>query len=273
MLSILINHYKSPVALKLCLQSARETLANIDHEIIVADSQAERETGRTLRHDFPEVRYLPFEKNVGFAKLVNAAMREARGEFFFILNADNVLIPGTTEVLLRYLNTHPDVGIVGPRLEYQNGEHQPSAFRFYTPFVIAARRSFLGVTPWGKRILNRFTLKDVLAEPARSMQPLLVDWLMGSALLVRRKAYEAVGPLDERFFMYFEDVDWCRRFWGKNWKVVWFPQTRIVHVHGQASKSRGALFDVILNPYARIHLKSAFLYFRKYGLKTPRRGA
>lgn len=272
MLSVLINHYRSPAALKLCLQSAQQSLRDIEHEIIVSDSAAERATERMVAHDFPEVRYLPFQRNVGFAKLVNAAIKQARGEFLFILNADNVIILKTVETLIEYLRGHPDVGMVGPRLEYQNGAHQPSAFRFYTPLIIVARRTFIGNMQFGKRALGRFMLCDILREPIATMNPLTVDWLMGSAILVRREAAEAVGPFDEHFFLYFEDVDWCRRFWEKGWKVVWFPQVRIVHVHGQASKSRNPFFDVFLNPYARIHFFSAIKYFKKYGLKTPHYG-
>ena len=272
MLSVLINHYRSPVALKLCLRSIRETLAETPHEVIVSDSAAERETGRMLRSDFPEVHYLEFARNVGFAKLVNAGLRAAGGDPLLILNADTVLIENTAKTLAQFLQAHPDVGMVGPRLEYQNGSHQPSAFRFYTPAVIAARRTFFGRTPWGRRVLERFMLRDILSEPIAAMAALPVDWLMGSAFMVRRKAAEEVGELDERFFLYFEDVDWCRRFWERGYKVMWFPSARVVHVHAQASRKRGALFDIMLNPLTRIHVTSAVKYFRKHGLATPHYG-
>jgi hypothetical protein len=275
MISVIVNHYRSPIALKLCLRSIADALAHIPHEVIVADSAAERKTQRMLAHDFPHVRYLPFGENVGFAKLVNAGIAHAREDFLLILNADTILISGTVEVLLEYLSIHPDVGIVGPRLEYQNGNHQPSAFRFYTPLVIVARRTVVGKLSFGKRALDHFMLRDVIGDPQRDlsrMEPIPVDWLMGSAWLVRRKAASSVGPLDERFFLYFEDVDWCRRFWEKGWSVVWIPSVRIVHVHAQASKKRGGIFDVILNPLTRVHIASAIRYFRKYGLRTPRYG-
>ena len=269
MLSVIITHFRSPVTLKLCLRSLRETLQGIPHEIIVSDSEAQRETGRIVRHDFPEVIYLAHETNVGYARLVNAGIKKAKGDTFLIINADTVLPEGSAEGLLKYLKEHPDVGIVGPRLEYQNGKHQPSAFRFYTPLTIIARRTVLKKLRFGREALDRFMLKDVLREPVSEMEPLSVSWMMGSALMVRKKAVEEVGVMDTRYFLYMEDVDWCRRFWDKGWKVVWLPSVRIVHVHAQASKKRGGVLDVFFNKLTRIHIRSAIKYFRKWGLKTP----
>ena len=100
----------------------------------------------------------------------------------------------------------------------------------------------------------------------------VVDWLMGSALLVRRTAYEQVGGLCEDYFMYMEDVDWCRNFWEKGWKIVYYPEVFFYHYHFQASKKRGAIIDLFTNKYTRTHLLSAIKYFRKYGLKVPKYG-
>ena len=104
------------------------------------------------------------------------------------------------------------------------------------------------------------------------LEPAPVDWLMGSTLLVRKAAYEDVGPMNEEYFMYMEDVDWCRSFWKKEWKVVYYPETFFYHYHFRASKGSNPVVDLFTNKYARIHLLSAIKYFRKYGLKVPKYG-
>ncbi|MGH8884933.1 MAG: glycosyltransferase family 2 protein [Egibacteraceae bacterium] len=265
---MVVSHYRSPDALRRCLESLRQSLAGIFHEVFVCDSEAEPGMGRLIEAAFPQVAYRPFSQNVGYAKLVNVGLREARGELLLILNADTLVPPGTVEVLAGHLADHPDVGMVGPRLVYPDGVHQPSAFRFYRPFTIAARRTALGRTAAGRREMNRFLLKDVIGEFLDELPVVSVDWLMASALLVRKAAADSVGPLDERFFMYFEDVDWCRRFWAQGWKVAWVPTARVVHAHGQASKKQGGgIAALVRNPYARAHLLSATKYFSKHGLR------
>lgn len=273
MLSIIITHYKSPVALKLCLQSIARELAHVKHEVFVADSEAQPGTREMMQHDFSEIGYIAFPDNVGYARLVNAGLEAASGDPILVMNADTVLTEGSVQTLMRYLKEHPDVGIVGPRLEYMNGKHQPSAFRYYAPMTILARRTPYGKTPAGKRELARFTLQDVIAEPIADMQPTPVDWLMGSVLLIRRKALEEVGHLDTRYFMYMEDVDWCRSFWEKGWEVVWVPNARVVHVHGKGSKKHNPVVDIFVNKLARTHAKSAVKYFKKFGTDVPRYGA
>ena len=103
-------------------------------------------------------------------------------------------------------------------------------------------------------------------------EPTPVDWVMGSALMMKKSTVDRVGMLDEAFFMYMEDVDWCRRMWEAGYKVMYYPDASAYHYHFQASKKRGNIVDALLNKYTRIHIKSAYIYFRKHGLKTPRYG-
>ena len=264
MLSIIINHYKSPEVLRLCLNYLKKNAPD-GSEIIVTDSETIEKTQDMMHYDFPEIIFLREEKNVGFAKSVNRGIQNARGDFFLIINAD-VMVTEKDAIpkMLSYMESHPDLGALGPRLFNINGEHQPSCFRFYTPRTILARRTPYGKTPWGKKELERFLINVTGSDPITS------DWVMGSALLVRRSAYEQVGPMDERYFMYLEDTDWCRTLWEKGWKVVYYPEAFFYHYHFQASKKHGAILDVLTNKYTRIHLLSAIKYFRKYGLKVPR---
>lgn len=269
-LSIIINHYKSPEVLKLCLNYLKKN-APQGSEIIVTDSETIEKTQDMMRYDFPEIIFLQEKKNVGFAKSVNRGIGNAQGDFFLIINAD-VMITEKAAIpqMLAYMKEHKDIGILGPRLFNINGEHQSSCFRFYTPGTILARRTPFGKTPWGKRELNRFLITK--GSDPKALKPVGSDWLMGSALLVRKAAHEDVGPMSEKYFMYMEDVDWCRSFWEKNWKVVYYPETFFYHYHFRASKGSNPVTDLFTNKYARIHLLSAIKYFRKYGLKVPRYG-
>lgn len=272
MLSIIVTHYKSPQYLKICLDDLQRHSPR-GSEFIVSDSETTESTRAMMASDFPAVTFLETETNVGFAKLVNRALLEARGDFFLILNAD-IIVPNSAAIpkMLAYLKASPTVGMLGPRILNLDGSHQPSCFRFYAPLTVLARRTWLGKTAWGKKELARFLIPSSYG----SMQPMVkafpVDWLMGSALLVRRAAYERAGGLDERYFMYFEDLDWCRSFWEKNWQVLYYPEAFFYHHHGRASKKRGVFLDLLMNRYTRIHFMSALKYFKKYGFSVPRYG-
>lgn len=268
-ISFIITHYKQAELLRTCIESIKEHVKNFDYEIIVADSETQEETRELLRTRFPDVILSESKENIGFSRIVNRALELVRGDFVIIMNADIVLPDSSIEDVINFLEKHKDVGLVGPALSYPNGSFQPSGFRFYNPLTLFARRTFLGKMWPGKQDLDRFLMKDVdLAK-----HPVAVDWLMGSALFTKKEALGKVGPMDERFFMYFEDVDWSRRFWENGYSVIYYPHARLVHHHIKASKKSGGFFDLVLNKYTRIHLISAFKYFRKYGLKTPRYGA
>lgn len=275
MLSIIVNHYQSPEVLKLCLKYLKQN-APEGAEFIVTDSETTEKTELMMRCEYPAVTFLPAKKNIGFAKSVNKGLSAAHGDFFLIINADVIIddanaLPKMLECML----ANSDIGILGPRLLNINSEHQPSCFRFYSLLTILARRTPFGKTTWGKRELERFL---ILPPPnsnnfqGENKGNFPVDWLMGSALLVRRKAYEQVGGLCEDYFMYMEDVDWCRTFWEKGWKIVYYPEVFFYHYHFQASKKKGPLIDLFTNTYARTHLLSAVKYFKKYGFKVPRYG-
>ena len=280
-ISIIINHYQTLEVLQLCLKSLLKNLPeNIESEIIVTDSETQEETEEIMREFFPQITFLTSEKNIGFGRLVNKALKKAKGEYILIINADIVIDKKETiEKMIGYLENNSKVGNIGPKLLNINSTRQASCFRFYTPAVIACRRTFLGKTKWGKKVLSHFLMDDAFVETEFQRNPLKlgfnnspisVDWLMGSALFVRKEAIEKVGYFDERFFMYLEDTDWCRRFWETGYKVVYFPQAKMYHYHIQASKKKGGVLDLFFSKYTRIHLLSAVKYFLKWGLKKKK---
>ena len=261
-LSIIIVNYKNLELLKLCLKSIRENLSgeNLAYEVLVVDSQAQPETEPVLSENFPEVKYLPFQKNVGYAVGVNRGIKNSSGQYFLILNPDIVVTKEAIPGMLAHLKTHPEVGMLGPRLLGFNGEIQNSRFNFYRPWTIVYRRTFLGQTVLGRKELARFNLAG--NDPA---EPIYPDWLMGSAILTSREAVAKVGPMDERFFLYFEDVDWARRFWENGFKVQYFPEATMLHYHQRSSRAGFDLLDFFLRREARWHMASALKYFFKHG--------
>jgi GT2 family glycosyltransferase len=151
------------------------------------------------------------------------------------------------------------VGMLGPKLLNFNGTLQDSCFRFYRPITIIYRRTFLGHFAFAKRHLDSFLMKDY-----NHMDIKEVDWLMGSAMMISRKALNDVGLMDSRYFMYFEDVDWCRRFWENGFKVVYYPIVSMHHYHGKGSAKGGVVNSLLSSRLTWIHILSGIKYFKKF---------
>lgn len=258
-LSVIVTNYKTPELLKLCLKSIRESISDFDFEVFVMDAHSDEDTEFVVKEYFPEFKFVPFRYNVGFGALVNEGLALAKGEYILILNSDIILTKGAAEKMINYLKLNRSVGIIAPQLLNFDGSVQNSYFRFFGPLTILARRTFFGKTKWGKNLIAKFLMKDFNHREAKE-----VDWVLGSAMLVSSAAASKIGPMDKRFFMYFEDVDWCRRFWESGFKVVYFPEAKMYHYHLRASKKRGGILDIFVNKYTWIHISSAVKYFWKY---------
>lgn len=260
-LTIAVNSYKNQDILRLCLESVRKEMpkAGISYEVLVADSATEEDMEMMMREDFPEVRFFPFKDNVGFKTLVNVSLEEARGEYVLLINSDIILSPDALPKLLAYLKEHPEIGVLGPKQFNFNGSLQQSCFHFYRLETIVYRRTWLGKLPFGKKHLRWFTLADEDLS-----RPRTVDWLIGSAMLVSREKALEIGPMDNRFFMYMEDVDWCRRFWERGYKVIYFPEAFVYHYHGKGSAKGGFFGSLLSNRLTWYHIESALKYFWKY---------
>lgn len=264
-LSIIITSYKSPELLKVCIESVKKNLTLPSYEIIVSDSATEEATELMMREEYPEIKFISTRDNVGFQEVVRKGYEQSLGQYILILNGDIIVTKNAIENLLKFVKTHPDAGIVGPRLLNFNETLQYSCCRFYSPLTIVYRRTFLGKLGFAKRHLDRFLMKDFDHNSTKE-----VDWLMGSALMTCRQAIEKVGLMDSRFTMYMEDVDWCRRFWEHGYKVIYFPHSNMYHYHGRGSAGKNILLSLFANRLAWIHIASAVKYFWKYaGKKIP----
>lgn len=266
-LSIIVTSYRNPRLLKICLDSVIADAEGIDCELIVSDSATEEDTEMMMREEYPEVGFFPHRENVGFQALLRAGIESSKAPYLLLLNGDIIATKGSIRALLEFVKEDPSVGLAGPRLLNFDGTTQDSCFRFYKPLTILYRRTFLGKLPLAKKHLDWFLMRDYDRR-----EPQDVDWLMGSALLVRRSALEEVGLMDKRFFMYMEDVDWCRRFWEKGFKVMYYPFSAMHHYHGKVSDKGGALKSLLTSPLTWVHISSALKYFAKYlGKANPHR--
>lgn len=258
-LSIIITHYRNPDLLKVSLDSVKKNLKLSECEIIVSDSATLEKTALMMREDYPEIKFLSSKDNIGFSGTVNRGLGIAKGDYILILNGDVIVKEGSIEKLLEFIKKHPDTGIVGPQLLNFNETLQPSSFRFYTPLTILYRRTFLGKMKFAKKRLEDFTMKSFDHQSTKE-----VDWIMGSVLMTSRLALEKTGFMDLRFKMYFEDTDWCRQFWEKGFKVIYYPEAKMYHYHGKGSASKNAIKSLLFNKLTWIHIISALKFFNKY---------
>lgn len=264
-LSIIITNYKNPELLKVCIDSIKKNVTGVDYEIIVADSATEEDTELMMRDDYPEVRFIPSKENIGFGRTVENGYRESAGKYILILNADIIVKKDSVEKLLEYIKKDEKIGIVAPMLLSFNDSLQYSCCRFYTLLTIVYRRTFLGKTSWGKKHIDWFLMKDYDHKEPRE-----VDWVQGSAMMTSRTAIQKVGLMDKRFQMYFEDVDWCRRFWEAGYKIIYYPEAKIYHYHGRGSAGKSLIKTLLFNRLTWLHIISAVRYFAKYrGKKLP----
>ena len=247
-LSILIVNWNTRDLLARCLASIYAHPPSPAFEVIVVDNASTDGSPAMVRERFPQVRLIENGENVGFARANNQAIRESRGAYLLLLNSDTLVLPAAFDRLLAFMAAHPRAGMVGPRVLNPDGSLQPSC----TPFPTLAReawRMFHGdrIRPWAVYAMTAWDVET----------PREVDVLMGAALLVRRQVIDEIGLLDEAFFMYSEEVDWCLRAKKAGWKVWWEPRAQIIHYGGQSSKQ--ASEKMFLHLY-----RSKVLFFRKH---------
>ncbi len=263
-ITIAVQSYKNPEMLRLCLKSVQKFAGKEVLEVLVADGETQEDTALMMREEFPDVIFLPHEKNVGFGSLVNACIEKARGEYVFFINSDVILEENSIKTLKEYMNKHPEVGLCGPAQKNFNGVLENTRFSFYKPQTILYRRTILKHLPFARKHLDEFEMK----KHENIKEPYSVAWVIGSAMFIRRDVIDKIGGMDsKRFFMYMEDVDWCRRIWEAGFSVKYNPQCSIFHFYGKGS-AKGGLFGIFFNKLTLIHISSALKYFLKYKGKS-----
>lgn len=264
--SILIVHFNTSRLLRQTLKGIFRSVFNVSFEVIVVDNNPLMRIADMVRAEFPQVRLLVSDHNLGFGNGMNVAMQSAVGRYLFVFNPDIVMKDHVLDELARFMDQHPDVGMCAPRLLNPDKSLQCSCYRFMKPELIFYRRiPFLGMCAFAKRATDLYLMKEWDHTDMRD-----VDYVLGAAMFVRREAYQSVGGFDPNFFVYFEDQDWCRRFWKAGWRVVYQPRAELLHYHRRET-AEGNFFKQIFNPLTHMQMKSAIYYYHKYrGESNPR---
>lgn len=246
-LSIVIVNWNTRDLLRDCLGSVFQGLGALKAEVLVVDNASSDGSCAMLRQLFPQVRLIENEHNLGFAAGNNVALRRAKGRHVLLLNTDTLVRGHVLPEAVAWLDLHPDVAVMGPRVLNGDGSVQPSCSAFPSLFFLAMQT--FGLTRFGALDRYRMTGWDRLTERR-------VDVISGAAMFVRRSAMAAVGLLDEAFFFYGEETDWCRRFKKAGWKIVFAPIPEIVHFGNGAAGKLNHRRDVLMTQgTTRLHRK------------------
>jgi hypothetical protein len=252
-LSICIVTYQSKDYLNECLRSIYGNANRFTYEIIITDNRSTDGTVEMVQAEFPDVQVIMNEENLGYTAPMNQALRKAQGRYLMQLNPDTVALPGAFERLVGYLDGHPEVGICGPKVLNPDGSLQKPCRRG-DPRPWAVLSYFSGLA---KRYPKSRFFGEYLMSYMDEDQTHPVAGVSGSCMLIRRAVIEQIGYLDELFFAYQEDADFCFRARQANWQVMYYPEAQIIHYGGQGGSR--------VEPYRSIYQwhRSYFLYYRK----------
>ena len=242
--SLVIVNFNAGQALVECLGSVVQR-DDVENEIILVDNGSTDGSRELARARFPELRLVELGENRGYAAANNRGLALATGEWVGLLNPDTVVPPGALRALVEVLQANPELGAVGPALVWPNEEPQPYSHGGDPSPLYLARRA-----------IGRLFGRALHAWAGGSLRR--VDWVSGAALIARRAAIQQIGGLDEQFFLYFEDVDLCRRLRESGWQIAFVPSVAIVH------RSRPDAADVGRRRHYDHSLKS--FYRKHYGV-------
>jgi GT2 family glycosyltransferase len=250
--AIVIVSYRSGEAARTCLDAAIADLGSVRWEAVVVDNASDG-NGLAAASLLPNVRLVANPINVGFGAAVNQAARATSAPLLWLLNPDCVVQPDAFAALRRVLEGDPRCAIAAPRLMNVDGTVQESARGEPRALTgLFGRNTWLTRYFPSSRIVRRnLRAAELVASGAESAT---IDWAMGAAMLVRREAFDEVGGFDERFFLYWEDADLCRRLRDRGWTVRYVPGSRVTHAGGASAKTDPALA-------ARAFHRSAYLYY------------
>jgi GT2 family glycosyltransferase len=266
-LSIVIVNLNDKDRLKACLESIHEKVQALDYEVFVVDNASTDGSAEMVKQSFPWVKLIQNDRNLGFARANNQAIRISQGRYVLLLNCDTRLLDRTSSEMIRYMDDTPRFGALAPKVMYRDGTIQTSNNAFpdlFTEFLRLSRVSSLISDVEFRRALGvrlgRFlgqSINEYLRVYWDHDRLREIDWATAACLLVRRKTIDQIGLLDEGFFMYYEDADWCLRMHRRGWKRVYFPHFSIVHDVGRGRGDRHQLEDISRH-------RSRFYYYNKH---------
>jgi hypothetical protein len=234
---------------------------NLNFSVVIVDNGS-HENVDGLKNRFANLEVIKQGKNMGFGYSHNRVFEKILARYYFILNPDTEFPAGQNFLakFVKFMDNNPKIGIAGPKIFYPDGTLQYSCYRFPSFFQPFFSRTSFGRTKIGRKATDRYLMKDFDHNSTRP-----IDWVMGSAMFFRREVYLKLGGFDERYFMYAEDSDLCRRIWEAGWAVYYVHDIHLKHTHGRASaKVPNPLIAVLKNKFTRVHIVSWLKYFLKW---------
>jgi GT2 family glycosyltransferase len=244
--SIIIVNYNTKELLRDSIISIMKNTLNINYEIIVVDNNSSDGSVQMVENEFPSVVLIASEKNGGFAYANNLGVAKAKGKYIFLLNSDTIILNDAISKMFNFMEENKEIGILGPKLLNADLTDQTSVFGFPTIFKEVA-----SIFEFKKLLKNKIIKKVVLAMSKivlpsdvgqymrnydKDRKPEVVQVLVGAAMLIREEVIDAIGGLDENYFMYYEEIDYCLQAYKQGWKCVFYPYAEIIHLIGQSSK-------------------------------------
>jgi N-acetylglucosaminyl-diphospho-decaprenol L-rhamnosyltransferase len=251
----LVVNYNTRELLAPCIESLRTGSGDLRLQTVIVDNASRDGSPELLRRDFADCDLLFNDANVGFGRANNQALALARGRYVLLLNTDAFVPQNGVADSVRFLESHPQCGIVGVRLVGRDGSLQPSCRYFPTPW-----NEFLGITGLGRFFPGTRLVDDMAWDHAA---PRECDWVPGCYYLMRRSVVDAVGLFDPRYFLYYEEIDHCRAVKSAGWQVMFDPAVTVVHIGGESART-----DAEITSQGRqipaLQIESGLLYFRKH---------
>jgi GT2 family glycosyltransferase len=250
-LSVIVVSWNTKDLLRQCLQSVYDTAGDLAFEVLVVDNGSTDGSPGMVKRHFPRVRLLENGCNAGFAGANNQGMALGRGRYLLLLNSDAALADGGVQKVVRFMDERPDVGVSGVKLLNLDGTFQASYADFPT-----LTSEFLVATGLGSRWVSLYypSPRPQPGEGARE-----VDWIAGAFMLLRREVFEQVGGMDEAYWMYSEETDWCYRIRQAGWKIYYLPEVAVVHVGGASTRQRR------LGMMAQLNRSKVRFFAKNYG--------
>lgn len=258
-LSITIVNYNQKYFPRMCVEALKKSKTDFEFEIIFCDNSSHDESLEYLRkaEKDGDIQLTEPGKNLGYGAGNNFAAKEAQGEYILVLNADITVEEDTLQKLVDYLEENKEVGMVAPKLIYHNAEVQRSCRRHFNLFDLFVKRSFLKkIWPFKKRYEN-YLMEDFNHESTQE-----VDLVTGAFMMMPKKVWDQIRGFDERYFLFMEDFDLCRKVQTAGYKVVYYPKARALHYHKRLSE--GSFVKLLFKKTSWWHLSSAIKYHLKW---------
>jgi GT2 family glycosyltransferase len=259
-LSVVIVSFNTREVLRRCLNALAEEIKQLSAEVFVVDNASRDGSVEMVASDFPEVRLLQPGVNLGFAAANNLAFPAAQGKYLVLLNSDAFLLPSALKQAIEHMDRQPGTGLAGGRLVGEDGSWQPSARQF--PSLLNDFLSFSGLAHRFRKSRFWGRADRTWADPLEAAP---VDWVPGAFSIIRASVLEQMGGFDNSFFLYYEEVDLCRRIKAAGYAVRYLPDVVVVHLGGESSKSmENAVRSRTGAQLALWRLRSGYLYYRKH---------